>query len=229
MSVFVTGDVHGYPIRFDQPNLEAMGLNLTGNDKVIISGDFGLPWYGDEEDERCLNWLAAKPFEILFVDGNHENFDLLYQFPVEERYGGKVRKLRENIFHLMRGEVYEIEGKKYFAFGGASSVDKYIREEGVSWWQEETYSKEEYDNALKNLAKVDFNVDYVVTHTVPTCFLENVSFNKQGAEECPVALMLDDLAKRLSYCKWFAGHFHMDYEEKKNDVVWVYEGFAVVL
>ena len=227
MSVFVTGDVHGYPIRFDQPNLEALGLSLTKNDKVIICGDFGLPWYGDKEDECCLNWLEAKPFEILFVDGNHENFDLLYQFPVEERYGGKVRKLRNNIFHLMRGEVYEIEGKKYFAFGGASSTDKYTREEGISWWKEETHSREEYENALKNLAKVDFNIDYVVAHTVPTRFLENVDFNKQGAESCPVAIMFDDLVKRLHYRKWFAGHFHVDYEDGKNNVVWVYEGVCM--
>ena len=228
MSIYVTGDVHGYPIRFDQPNLEALGLSLTANDKVIICGDFGLPWYGDKEDECCLNWLATKPFEILFVDGNHENFDLLYQFPAEERYGGKVRKLRENVFHLMRGEVYEIAGKKYFAFGGATSADKHTREEGVSWWKAETHSQEEYENALKNLAKVDFNVDYVVTHTVPTRFLENVDFNKQGAEECPVAIMLDDLVKRLHYRKWFAGHFHVHYEDEKNNVVWVYEGFVRV-
>ena len=223
MGVFVTGDVHGYPIRFDQPNLEAMGLRLVENDKVIVCGDFGLPWYGDAEDELCLNWLEAKLFEILSIDGNHENFDLLYQFPIEERYGGKVRKLSENIFYLMRGEVYEIEGKKYFTFGGATSADKYTREEGVSWWKEETHTKEEYENALKNLAKVDFNVDCVITHTVPKHFLENVSFNKQGAEECPVAIMLDDLVKLLHYHKWFAGHFHVDYEDEKNGVVWVYE------
>ena len=228
MSIYVTGDVHGYPMRFDQPKLEAMGLNLTANDKVIICGDFGLPWYGDAEDECCLNWLATKPFEILFVDGNHENFDLLYQFPVEERYGGQVRKLRENIFHLMRGEIYEIEGKRYFTFGGATSPDKHTREEGVSWWKEETHSREEYENALKNLAKVDFNVDYVVTHTVPTRFLENVDFNKQGAEECPVAIILDELAKRLHYRKWFAGHFHVHYEDEKNNVACVYEGFERV-
>ena len=228
MSVFITGDIHGYPIRFDQPKLEAMGLRLVENDKVIICGDFGLPWYGDAEEERCLNWLAAKPFEILFIDGNHENFDLLYQFPVEKRYGGNVRKLRENIFHLMRGEVYEIEGKKYFAFGGASSADKYTREEGVTWWKEETHTKEEYENALKNLAKVDFNVDYVITHTVPIRFLRNVDFNKQGAEECPVAMMLDELEKRLHYRKWFAGHFHANYEDKKDNVMWVYKGMEQI-
>ena len=167
MGVFVTGDVHGYPIRFDQSNLEAMGLNLTENDKVIICGDFGLPWYGDEEEERCLNWLAAKPFEILFIDGNHENFDLLYQFPVEERYGGKVHRVRSNVYHLMRGEIYEIEGKTFFAFGGATSVDRHCRIEFVSWWSQENFSRDEFENAVENLEKVDFTVDYVLTHTAP--------------------------------------------------------------
>ena len=73
------------------------------------------------------------------------------------------------------------------------------------------------------MGKVDFKVDYVVTHTVPIRFLENVDFNKQDAESCPVSIMLDDLVKRLYYRKWFAGHFHVEYEDGKNDVVWVYE------
>jgi hypothetical protein len=115
-------------------------LEISERDKVIICGDFGLPWCNDKEDDYWLNWLEEKNFEILFVDGNHENFDLLYQFPVVERYGGKVHKVRKNIFHLMRGEVYEIEGKTFFAFGGASSVDKHLRVESISWWEQENFS-----------------------------------------------------------------------------------------
>ena len=78
MSIYVTSDIHGYPIRFDQQSLETICLNLTKNDKLIICGDFGLPWYNDEEGLQCIEWLAGMPFEILCVDGNHENFDLLY-------------------------------------------------------------------------------------------------------------------------------------------------------
>ena len=99
LSIYVTGDIHGYPIRLSDESLKENGIPLSKNDKLIVCGDFGLPWYGDKEEECCLDWLEAKPFEILFVDGNHENFDLLYKLPVEERYGGKVRKLRKNIFH----------------------------------------------------------------------------------------------------------------------------------
>ena len=210
MSIYVTGDIHGYPIRFDQPNLESMSLKLTENDKVIICGDFGLPWYGDKEEGCCLDWLEAKPFEILFVDGNHENFDLLNALSIEERYGGKVRKLRKNIFHLMRGEVYEIEGKSFFAFGGATSVDKYMREEHVDWWKEEVFSETERLNAIRNLERMGNNVDYVITHTVPRRFLTDLSVHLQGADTCPVSGFLDELSYKIKCEKWYVGHFHTD-------------------
>ncbi len=210
MSIYITGDIHGYPIRFDQSNLEAMGLKFTENDKVIICGDFGLPWYRDAEEECCLDWLEAKSFEILFVDGNHENFDLLNALPVEERYGGKVRKLRNNVFHLMRGEVYEIEGKTFFVFGGATSVDKYMREEHVDWWQEEVFSEAEKMNAIRNLERMGNKVDCVITHTVPRRFLADLSVHLQGADTCPVSGFLDELSYKIQYEKWYFGHFHID-------------------
>ena len=210
MSIYVTGDIHGYPIRFDQAQLESMGLNLTENDKVIICGDFGLPWYGDKEEGCCLDWLEAKPFAILFVDGNHENFDLLNVLPVEEKYGGKVQKLRNNIFHLMRGEVYEIEGKTFFAFGGATSVDKHMREEHIDWWKEEVFSEAEKLNAIWNLEQIGNKVDCVITHTLPRSLLADLPVHLQGADTCPVSEFLDELSYKIKYKKWYFGHFHTD-------------------
>ena len=210
MSIYVTGDIHGYPIRFDQQSLETICLNLTKNDKLIICGDFGLPWYNDEEELQCIEWLARMPFEILFVDGNHENFDLLYKLSVEERYGGKVRKLHNNIFHLMRGEVYEIEDKTFFVFGGATSVDKYMREEHIDWWQEEVFSEAEKLNAIRNLERMRNNVDFVITHTAPRRLLANLSVNLQGTDTCPVSKFLDELSYKIKCEKWYFGHFHTD-------------------
>ena len=57
------------------------------------------------------------------MDGNHENFDRLYDYPVDELHGGKVHKIRNSVIHLMRGQVFEIDGKKIFTFGGARSHD----------------------------------------------------------------------------------------------------------
>ena len=70
-----------------------------------------------------LDWLNEKNSTTLFVDGNHENFTRLYNYPVEEWHGGKVHKIRDSVLHLMRGEIFEINDKKIFTFGGAKSHD----------------------------------------------------------------------------------------------------------
>lgn len=228
MSIYITGDIHGDPSRFSNENLSQLGIELTEDDKVIICGDFGLPWCNDRQDEYWLNWLEERPFEILFIDGNHENFDLLYQFPVEERYGGKVHRLRKNIFHLMRGEVFEIEGKTFFAFGGATSVDKYRRKEFISWWRQENFSMSEFDVAADNLAEVDFIVDYVLTHTAPKRFIANGTDCTLDIDNCPTSQMLSSVEDLLVYKKWYFGHFHIDYHVEESVAAWMYENIVKI-
>lgn len=228
MSIYITGDIHGDPSRFSNENLSQLGIELTEDDKVIICGDFGLPWCNDRQDEYWLNWLEERPFEILFIDGNHENFDLLYQFPVEERYGSKVHRLRKNIFHLMRGEVFEIEGKTFFAFGGATSVDKYRRKEFISWWRQENFSMSEFDVAADNLAEVDFIVDYVLTHTAPKRFIANGTDCTLDIDNCPTSQMLSSVEDLLVYKKWYFGHFHIDYHVEESVAVWMYKNIIKI-
>ena len=64
-------------------------------------------------------------YVILWIDGNHENFDRLYsdEFPVLDFQGGKVHQIRDNVLHLMRGHVFTLQDHTFFAFGGASSHD----------------------------------------------------------------------------------------------------------
>ncbi len=119
--IFVTGDTHG---RTDFAKLLLFVReypNLTKNDYVIIAGDFGAVWE-KETLEEDLKPYRDLPFTVLFVDGNHENFDLLNSYPVEIWNGGKVHKIKSNIIHLMRGQVFEITGKTFFTFGGAMLI-----------------------------------------------------------------------------------------------------------
>ena len=53
-----------------------------------------------------MKWLSEKPWTTLFVDGNHENFDRLKNYPITEEWGGKVQKIYDKVYHLMRGEIY---------------------------------------------------------------------------------------------------------------------------
>ena len=123
--IYITGDIHGSPERLGVHSFYEQ-KEMTRDDVVIICGDFGMVWEesGESASERYwLKWLEDKPFTTVFVCGNHENFDRLYQYPVKEWHGGKVHEIRPHVLHLMRGEVFDIEGVKFFAFGGASSHD----------------------------------------------------------------------------------------------------------
>ena len=48
---------------------------------------------------------------------------MLRELPVEDWHGGTVQRVRPSVIHLMRGQVYDIAGKRFFTMGGASSRD----------------------------------------------------------------------------------------------------------
>ena len=134
MSIYITGDTHSDFRRF-RPYIFNEQLGFSGNPEdnyMIICGDFGGIWYSKdyeetqeylpEENDRLVK-LNSYPWTTLFVDGNHDNFDRLYSYPVDDWHGGKVHRIKPNIIHLMRGESYLIEDKRFFCFGGASSHD----------------------------------------------------------------------------------------------------------
>lgn len=184
MSVYATGDTHGNFLRFEEQHFPEQ-KKMTRSDYMIICGDFGGIWNGEPQDAETLDQLEALPFTTLWVDGNHENFDEIYNYPVEEWHGGKIHRIRPHVIHLMRGQVFEIEGHTFFTMGGARSVDvwdgildpdepgfelKYwalrrrqavFRVKHLSWWEQELPSDEEYAEARRNLERVRYEVDYI--------------------------------------------------------------------
>lgn len=214
--IYVTGDTHG--------NIDFMKLRifsedhpeLTRDDYMIIAGDFGGVWSKDTLN-ITLDPYERLPFTILFVDGNHENFDLLQTFPVEEWKGGKVHKIRPNIIHLMRGQVFTIEGKTIFTFGGATSIDRYMRIENISWWAAELPTDEELEEAITNLKKYDNQVDYIITHSCDERALYYPPLRNpyQPLKPYPENRMLSLFQDMVKYKHWYFGHYHVD--GKLND------------
>lgn len=82
--IFITGDTHGDFTRFNT-RIFPEQKEMAKNDYVIICGDFGI--WEDSKWERY--WLNDKPFTTLFVTGNHSNYDLLRQYPVDKWNGAK--------------------------------------------------------------------------------------------------------------------------------------------
>lgn len=242
--IYITGDCHGEFNKFSTAAFPEQ-KQMTKRDIVIVCGDFGGIWATEKNSQHesyWLKWLDEKPFTTVFVDGNHENFSRLNNdFETVEFCGGKANKIRESVFHLKRGEVYEIEGKRFFAFGGASSHDiddgildrddfdtdykfketirrwnkqgKMFRVKGISWWEEELPSEDEFKHAVYTLEKYNYNVDFVITHCAPQSIAEKL-YNAPIKPD-KLTMYFDELLGKINFRYWFFGHYHED--RKIND------------
>ncbi len=216
--VFITGDIHGWlgADRFNANNFKE-GVELSKDDYVIVLGDFGYIWNTQKSkaEERELDRLNDKPWTTLFIDGNHENFSRLEAYPVEEWNGGKIHRIRSSIIHLMRGQVFDINNKKWFTYGGAESTDRAYRTPFKSWWPQETPTTEEYQEGMRNLESNDFKVDYVLTHAMPRDYIEELFYSPRiGSSSTPNQLY--DFKTVCEYKDWYCGHYHIDLDMKDN-------------
>lgn len=242
--IFVTGDIHGNIDRF-QNYMFPEQSSLTKDDYIIVCGDFGIIWKQEDDywEKLSLDYLDNKPFTTLFVDGNHENFNRLEAFPIEEWHGGKIHKISNSVYHLMRGEVFELCGKKIFTFGGASSHDiqdgilhmdkdgdwvdtarewsaegKMFRIKDLSWWEQELPSEEEMQNGIENLEKHNNKVDFIITHCPSASVIAMLGhgWSKQKFEQDYLTRYLEQIKESTTYSKWYCGHMHigLDFDDK---------------
>lgn len=202
--IYVTGDTHGDISRFKDPVLK----KLTKDDILIICGDFGFLWDGSKREKSVLRKLAEKDYTIAFLDGCHENFDILDNIPVTEWCGGKAQIISRNIIHLMRGQVYDIQDKRIFTFGGGHSQDYDIRRDGSNWWEREQPSHQEIIEAIRNLDEVSNEVDYVITHEPPASLKDCLGVDV--FQRLEVHAFFEDIIKVCTYKKWFFGKCHID-------------------
>ena len=257
MSVWISGDIHGNPVRLSSDNFYEQ-KEFSGNKDeniVIICGDFGLVWNRNEEnknEKHWLNWLENKPFTTVFVDGNHDNIPRLNSYPIKEWHGGLVNEIRPHVLRLRRGEVFTIEDKKFFAFGGASSHDiqdgiidyedknwkeqarklesqgKYMyRIKGLSWWEQELPSQKEMDNGLINLQKEINKVDYSITHSPSTS--ELYLMGGKGLYQSDILTnYLEEIRVNTEYKRHFFGHMHVNKAINDKDIC-LYEQIIRIL
>jgi hypothetical protein len=229
--IYLTGDTHSHLFRFGSDKFP-IGKDLTRDDYVIILGDFGLLWAPEQtpEEKYWTDWLDSKPWTTLFLDGNHENFDRIDSLPEVNKFLGVVGQYTENIFHLKRGQVYTIDDKRFFTFGGAKSIDKVFRTIGVSWWNRELPSYAEYQNGFISLEDHNWKVDYVLTHECPLSIYDKIfekyqisAISKKPDYDLP--RYFEEIRSKLKFKHWYFGHHHLDetfdnftclYEEIRN-------------
>ena len=94
-----------------------------------MCGDFGFVWDGGKKEQKLLKWIGKRRYQILFVDGTHENFDRLFDYELFELGGAPARHISGNLSYLQRGVVYEIEGKRSSPLEGGRKREYRVQRE----------------------------------------------------------------------------------------------------
>lgn len=202
--IYITGDLHGDKQRLKDKQLR----HLKKGDTLIVCGDFGFLWDGSKKESAYLKKLGKLKYNILFIEGTHDNLDLIGQYPLEDWNGGKVRRISGNLLKLERGSIYTIDGKTIFTFGGGESIDLDERLKDNMWWSQELPTEEELQLAKANLESQENKVDYIITHE---CSSKVKSFIDMKSDHINMlTAFFDHIAEEVEFKGWYFGCYHMD-------------------
>ena len=203
--IAILGDVHGDWHAMDIVLKSAIGTHNV--DAVLQVGDFGYEWPGQKcwtPSKRRFKSLKDKKFPddlpMYWVDGNHENFDVLF-----EDYGESQPRWT----YIERGTTVNFEDiGTVLGIGGANSIDRDIRTPGHDWWPEEYPN---YGDQIRAIRSVDAGpIHAVVSHEHPERFPYydprlNSSLKKEGEI---TRMLLDSIFQEAKPKFWFFGHHH---------------------
>ena len=196
--IWLLSDLHGGEnLRGFQEYLDTAGEE----DLLILLGDVGLKFAYTEENRRFDEMFLSSTKNIAFLDGNHENFAYINSFPIEDWKGGKVHRLTDHVVHLMRGNIYTIEDKTFFVFGGCKSSPRW-KEMGL-WYPGEEPEPEEITLAHRKLTAHDHRVDYILTHK----YEQTPPKGTVCHDLRELTVWLED---NVQYRHWYSGHWHKD-------------------
>ena len=114
--IYITGDTHGqFERRFTTGSFPEQ-KDMTKSDYVIICGDFGGIWdrAGESDSEKhWLDWFNDRSYTLLFIDGNHENFDRIESYPEKEWHGAEYMRLDHMYIISCEDKCLKLTGKRF--------------------------------------------------------------------------------------------------------------------
>lgn len=211
--IYLTGDIHGDPT---QVELFCSKMQLTEKDTIIMLGDVGVNNYGGKKDRLPKRILSSLPVTFLCIHGNHEiRPQNIPEYKPTIWNGGRVLVDEEhpNILFAEDGEVYDLDGKKALAIGGAYSVDKFYRlQRGFGWWADEQPS-EETKRKIEAVLSARKDIDIILSHTCPKKYIPTEMFLPmidQSSVDNSTEEWLDTIEDTVDYKAWYCGHWHTD-------------------
>ena len=214
--IYITGDTHG---SFNRVADFCRENRTTKEDILIILGDAGINFQRGYADIMKKDFLAELPITLFCIHGNHEQRPFtIPTYTEQEWHGGIVYAEKEypSILFAKDGEVYDLDGQKAIAIGGAYSIDKMLRiVYGYGWWADEQPSDEIKRYVEKQLEERNWKVDVVLSHTVPLKY-EPTEVFLPGVDQSRVDKSTEEwlgkIEARLQYRKWYCGHYHTEKE-----------------
>lgn len=200
--------------------VEAIHYAADNNADVIVQvGDFGFGFtYYNEYIEKLTEILEMKNLSLLFIDGNHENFDVLRSYNINEH---SYREVSSRIAHLPRGFRWNWGEASFLALGGAFSIDRSHRVKNSSWWVEEVISEIDSENAIEG-----GHADFMITHDIPSGVDLKLTSNLSRSVTREYEKHRNILRKVVDFVKpdeLIGGHYH----KRLNDVLILDNGHEV--
>ena len=227
--IYLTGDTHG---DFQRIAHFCARMHTKPSDIMIILGDAGINFYGGWRDLHKKEFISKLPITLFCIHGNHEQRPAtIPSYTVQEWHGGTVYVEEQfpSILFAKDGEVYDLNGMRAIAIGGAYSIDWMLRTPGRSWWPDEQPSAEVKARVEQKLDQLGWQVDIVLSHTVPLKY-EPVEVFLPGIDQSKVdkstERWMDGLEERLEYGKWYAGHYHTEKTIDRLQIM--FEGYDII-
>lgn len=227
MRIFLTGDTHG---DFRRIACFCDQVETSKDDVLIILGDVGINYFGDDRDIKNKEFLSSLPITLFCIHGNHERRPYTVEgYQLEKKYEGYVYVQKEypHILFAKDGEIYNFLDINCIVIGGAYSIDKNYRlKMGYHWFIDEQPSFEIKEYVEEQLEKKDWSIDIVLSHTCPRkyepieVFLSNIN---QNLVDKTTEDWLDSIENRLNYLGWYCGHFHTS--KKIDRIKFMFEDF----
>ena len=205
--IYVTGDMHGDLERLYDKEFR----KLKKGDTLIVCGDFGYIFDGSPIEKKVIDFLSTRRFYVTFVEGTHDNLNRINACRETVWRGGRVNRIKGNLLHLKRGQVFKIEGKTFFTFGGGESVDKDMRVSSGLWWRDEEPSPDEMAQGVTALNEVNRKVDYIISHE-PPFLVKSAVLLRRGHNDRVNKLngYLEEIGRSCDFKHWYFGSLHED-------------------
>lgn len=177
------GDIHGKMLHY-LSTIDGIEDSIQVGDFGVGFGTVGAPDYIDKQ-------ISEIPGNHRFIRGNHDH----PKDCTRSKYWIKDGTIEDNMMLV----------------GGAYSIDREYRIDGISWWRDEELSYEEL-NGLISLYSF-MQPEIMVTHTAPISIPRDYMGFRIFGQGSRTELAFDQMLSIRRPKLWILGHWHKDFDE----------------